>query len=780
MNRFFLSTVFTERTFTKGVLVSWGLLLVLVLLATLPTSAMPINPNNYGTHRDLWPLTYGNWWEFIEESYATYNATNTECGDPDNSHALLTVEPPDGMGRFIGSRIIHSYKENPCIYHGTVADRNHDGTVTDEWRMQISHNTGTNVRWTIPHPKDETDLGLNTLYLQLQSVFLSTRRNTTEDKIPYLTNYSGSYTFLPDSDAWSNIRGWYDNYYDQDVEPSIFGVRVSDKGGSLSVMGASNSVRGYDFVPLTSNIPEQADTANDIIPDAVYASYGGKGKTQTGDIVGSIFPHDTRGETTADNSGLLDGINVDFGGLKQNADITRNPDDNDGLIWYVEYQDNVGLWDIPYYFNGVYAFEIDILETSINDVTDNDGSDSGVCESWYFVDGAGPVKIQNSHFEIPDVSGGTFNKVAQQYLNDCFKWTSYPDNRPAYNECNGGCNDNNDPYEWSYTGKIVLQDRYVASLDETEPIEPVADFHMDPPNAMTGINWNVGGGSPIDDQANDEILYFSNGLAWVRDLNRGTMLWSGLATDILSTSSLDYVRVESCAGCGGSLTAPWNFNGPDAVVYSPTAVQTVFPNCVGTTTGKSCNIIVYNGDSSLPDYGGNGAVWSGYFDSDTHTIDWADKSTPYTGQLKDVFPNAQPVTIDGQSVQLYDGQGIEAMTNPDWSDSYIVLTRAGAYWYFGANNSWPYRGDLGAVWNSAAPNLYDMDGPADPDAMMVFKNNEGFTDSPPQTYDNQGIEAVPSSTQWILAQGPAFWVKYAGQNWETWNGCEVGPENECP
>jgi hypothetical protein len=61
--------------------------------------------------------------------------------------------------------------------------------------------------------------------------------------------------------------------------------------------------------------------------------------------------------------------------------------------------------------------------------------------------------------------------------------------------------------------------------------------------------------------------------------------------------------------------------------------------------------------------------------------------------------------------------------------------------------------------------------------MMVFKNNEGFNASPPIGI---GIEAVPSNTQWILAQGPAFWVKYAGQNWETWNVCEVGPENECP
>jgi len=105
------------------------------------------------------------------------------------------------------------------------------------------------------------------------------------------------------------------------------------------------------------------------------------------------------------------------------------------------------------------------------------------------------------------------------------------------------------------------------------------------------------------------------------------------------------------------------------------------------------------------------------------------------------------------------------------------------------SNGWQSSGDLHSVWKTAAPDLYDMMGPTNPDSAMTFKNGEGFDSSLSalNLEDNLSLgvnyhwEAMPNDVQQVLAQDEAFWMKYQGANWEDWGGdvCEWGPEDQC-
>jgi len=97
---------------------------------------------------------------------------------------------------------------------------------------------------------------------------------------------------------------------------------------------------------------------------------------------------------------------------------------------------------------------------------------------------------------------------------------------------------------------------------------------------------------------------------------------------------------------------------------------------------------------------------------------------------------------------------------------------------------WPYYGDLHTAWNGAAPDLYDMKGPADADAAMYFYGEQTWTDDanfePDDAYENP-LPTGEATQQWVIASGEAFWMKYDGPDWEDWDvdSCEVGPESAC-
>lgn len=78
--------------------------------------------------------------------------------------------------------------------------------------------------------------------------------------------------------------------------------------------------------------------------------------------------------------------------------------------------------------------------------------------------------------------------------------------------------------------------------------------------------------------------------------------------------------------------------------------------------------------------------------------------------------------------------------------------------------------------------LYTHTSAGDADAAMLFLNNEAFTDNLNALRDNYE-DPLPSgygAQQWVIAYREVMWMKYPGPHWETWDVCEVGPENQCP
>lgn len=739
---------------------------------------------------DNWfPLAHGNWWEFevteFDEHHSSsfldnYCEGNGVGDEVDGTKVRFQVLPPNGWGRFLGSRSLQVVSENPCAYWAPLHDTSYGFFGNTDGR-------GMNTTWQIPHPMDESDFDNDMLWMQLGHDVWTVRDETGNgpDTVAYAINDSTNDDYAPNYHAYAeNSSDFYDN--DGDLEPErgltyLGGFEHSGEFNDLddAIDGCSGcrgwydpliKVRGYIWPPLTG---ERNGATSYNKPEFVYETF--------------FLTSQPDQDSASDGFYLLDGTKYEeFEDMVQHDRIKESSTSNDAdpVIWYVKMRDGETITTSAGTFYDVRQVTVlELPEEAVVNDGDGDGKDGtwGVCETWYFDNNVGLVKLQNANLAVDsNTAVGANGRPYQKIIQDCFGVPDYnasptqddptgpgeddgygsdtflEDERGAYD----GSDETYREYDWDYGGELDLVDYHVSpvALKYTD-----ISFDMGPIEAAATFDYDGSG-------AADEVLYVSNDVYWVFDMETNTLEDSGKFDGSVFEDDANTLTYEGQSTTpsrdGDSIVSNDGIGGPQGIVIDD-AVGEIWPNCDVTinSTSYPCNFLVLNQDEDQTEP----AMWLGRWDAATgqvHYDTWhQDKITDFTHMGN--VPNADGVVFDEDPFDAV----FMSREHDSGDPKYIVFVKSGSYWTFDTNGLKWY-GDLAAAYDQYAPNLFDMAGPTEyMDAAMSFFDGDGFGTS--GSYE----DPVSDEVQQIFFANEAVWLKYYdNDDWEEWDRCNVGPE----